>query len=105
MKKAIAVVMVATFCARLAFAAPIPGTLDALGPKLEKIRVEGDVAGLTVAMAWHGKIVYEKGFGWADRENRVPATEDTMFSIASVSKPITATALMTLVQAGKIDLD
>ena len=105
MKKAIAVVMVATFCARFAFAAPTPGTLDALGPKLEKIRVEGDLAGLAVAMAWHGKIVYEKGFGWADRENRIPATEDTMFSIASVSKPITATGLMTLVQAGKIDLD
>src|SRR6185437_4484438 len=105
MKNTILMIMVATFCARLAFAAPTPETLATLGPKLEKIRVEGDVAGLAVAMAWHGKIVYEKGFGWSDRENRVAATEDTMFSLASISKPITATGLMTLVQAGRIDLD
>ena len=71
---------------RFAFAAPTPGTLDALGPKLENIRVEGDVAGLAVAMAWHGKIVYEKGFGWADRENRVPATERTRCSLLHRSR-------------------
>ena len=96
---------IAILFARGAFAAPSPEALAALGPKLERIRVESDVPGMAVAMASHGKIVYQKGFGWANREDRIPATEDTMFSLASVSKPITATGVMTLVQAGKLGLD
>ncbi|HEX4241977.1 MAG TPA: serine hydrolase domain-containing protein [Steroidobacteraceae bacterium] len=86
-------------------AAPAPESLAGLGAKLDKIRVEESLPALSVAIAMHGKIIYETGFGWADRENRVAATEHTMFSLASVSKPITTTGLMTLVQAGKIDLD
>lgn len=64
-----------------------------------------NVAGLSLAVWQNGKIVWEEGFGWADRERRVPATEHTMFSLASLSKSMTATALMTLVQQGKVDLD
>ena len=60
---------------------------------------------ITVAVAQRGKIIWEEGFGWANREDRIPADENTMYSLASISKPFTATALMTLVQAGKIDLD
>ncbi|MGD0913129.1 MAG: serine hydrolase domain-containing protein [Terracidiphilus sp.] len=67
--------------------------------------VDGSVPSVSVAVAQHGKIVWEEGFGWANREERIPATENTMYSLASISKPFTATALMTLVQAGKIDLD
>lgn len=66
---------------------------------------EGGVAGVAVAVSQRGRIVWEEGFGWADREQRRPATEHTLFSLASISKPITATGLMTLVQAGKVDLD
>jgi CubicO group peptidase (beta-lactamase class C family) len=58
-----------------------------------------------VAVARDGKIIWEEGFGWADRERRIAATEHTLYSLASISKPFSATALMTLVQAGKIDLD
>ena len=60
---------------------------------------------VSVAVAQQGRIIWEEGFGWANREERIPATENTMYSLASISKPITATGLMTLVQAGKIDLD
>jgi CubicO group peptidase (beta-lactamase class C family) len=63
------------------------------------------VASLSVAVAHKGKIVWEEGFGWADRERRMAATPHTMYSLASISKPITATGLMTLVQDGKIGLD
>jgi CubicO group peptidase (beta-lactamase class C family) len=66
---------------------------------------DGGVAGVSVAVSQHGKIVWEEGFGWADRERRIAATEHTLFSLASISKPITATALMTLVQRGDVDLD
>ncbi|MGD0733441.1 MAG: serine hydrolase domain-containing protein [Terracidiphilus sp.] len=67
--------------------------------------VNGSVPSVSVAVARHGKIIWEEGFGWANREERICATENTMYSLASISKPFTATALMTLVQAGKIDLD
>jgi len=66
---------------------------------------DGSTPSVAVAVAQHGKIIWEEGFGWANREQKIPATADTVYSLASVSKPFTATALMTLVQAGKIDLD
>jgi CubicO group peptidase (beta-lactamase class C family) len=48
---------------------------------------------------------WSRGFGLADMENYVPATPDTTYRIASVSKPITAVAAMQLVERGKLDLD
>jgi CubicO group peptidase (beta-lactamase class C family) len=104
-KRAILALTTAVLLARVSAAAPTHDALAALTSKLEHIRVESEVPGMAVAMASHGKIVYEKGFGWANREARVPATEETMFSLASVSKPFTATGVMTLVQSGKLDLD
>ncbi|MBL8265377.1 serine hydrolase domain-containing protein [Steroidobacter sp.] len=60
---------------------------------------------VAVAISQRGRIVWEEGFGWANKEARVPATEHTMYSLASISKPITATGLMTLVQAKRVDLN
>jgi CubicO group peptidase (beta-lactamase class C family) len=60
---------------------------------------------VSVAVARHGEIIWEEGFGWANREKRIPATAHTMYSLASTSKPFTATGLMKLVEQGKIDLD
>lgn len=72
---------------------------------IETQLVEKSVPSITVAVAQEGRIVWEQGFGWADRERRIAATADTVYSLASISKPMTATGLMTLVQAGKVDLD
>ena len=66
---------------------------------------ERKVPSIAVAVAQGDKILWEQGFGWADRERRIPADANTMYSLASISKPLTATALMTLVSAGKVDLD
>src|SRR5689334_12015743 len=63
------------------------------------------IPSLAVAVARNGKIIWEGGYGWADREKRIPASEHTMYSLASISKPITATGLMLLVQRGQVDLD
>jgi len=73
--------------------------------KIKRELVEQDVPSLAVAVARNGKITWEEGFGWADREKRIPATEHTMYSLASISKPITATGLMVLVERGLVDLD
>ncbi len=72
---------------------------------IRKQLVETGAPSIAVAVARDGKIVWEEGFGWADREKRIAASEHTMYSLASISKPVTATGLMVLVQAGKIDLD
>jgi CubicO group peptidase (beta-lactamase class C family) len=78
---------------------------DGIRESIRRQLVETQAPSIAVAIAKDGKIVWEQGFGWADREKRTPAGEHTMYSLASISKPITATGLMTLVQAGKIDLD
>lgn len=65
----------------------------------------GRLTGVSVALVKHGKIVWEDGFGWADREAGRKATSRTPFSIASTSKPFTTTAMMTLAAAGEIALD
>ncbi len=96
------------FVAFLAFASPLPAqTPDRWQPvrdSIEKQLLRGGAA-MAVAVAKDGKIIWEQGFGWANREKMVPATPNTMFSLASISKPITATGLMLLVQRGKINLD
>jgi CubicO group peptidase (beta-lactamase class C family) len=63
------------------------------------------IPGLALAVAIDGKVVYSEGFGYADLEERVPVWSTTKFRIGSISKPLTAIALMELVEAGKVDLD
>lgn len=63
------------------------------------------VPSIVVAVAEDGKIVWEEAFGWADVENRVRATPNTIYRLGSISKTITATGLMLLVEQGKVDLD
>lgn len=89
----------------VAAAAPAADRFEPTRAFIRQQLVERSVPSVAVAVAKDGQILWEEGFGWADREQRVPATQHTMYSVASISKPITATALMKLVQAGKIDLD
>src|SRR6266404_4420741 len=63
------------------------------------------IPGLAIAVAVDGRIVYSEGFGFADLEERVPVWPTTKFRIGSVSKPLTAVALVQLVEQGKLDLD
>jgi len=81
---------------------------DKFEPVREYIRDqlrEQSLPSIAVAVAKDGKIVWEEGFGWADRERQLPADAHTPYSLASISKPITTTGLMLLVQDGKVDLD
>ena len=56
-------------------------------------------------VAEEGKVLFEKGYGFANMEWKVPNTPDTKFRIGSISKQFTATIIMQLVEAGKIKLD
>ncbi len=63
------------------------------------------IPGGAVAVLRDGKLIYARGFGYADVEARTPVRPDALFRIASVSKPITAVAVMKLVEEGKLTLD
>ena len=59
----------------------------------------------SVLVAENGKIIYQDAFGMANREWNIPNTVDTKFMIGSVSKPITATLMLILVQKGLVSLE
>lgn len=59
----------------------------------------------SVLVAKEGEVIYHKSFGIADKENKMPVTDSTSFQLASVSKVITATAVMMLVEKGLIKLE
>lgn len=78
---------------------------DAARAVVQRQMLDSGVASVAVAVAHRGMIVFEAGFGWADKERRIAASEHTMYSLASVTKPLTVTALMALAEAGKVALD
>jgi len=72
---------------------------------VKKFMVSNGVPGVSVAIVENGQYEWSGGFGAADLENSVPANAETLYRLASISKPITATAAMLLWQRGKLDLD
>lgn len=65
----------------------------------------GQLPSAAFAIAKNGQVLYESALGWADKEKQVASTAHTPYPLASVSKPIVATALMILHERGRIDLD
>lgn len=66
---------------------------------------EHEVPGAALAVAKDGKLVYARGFGYADPDAKEKTLPASLFRIASVSKPITAVAILMLVERGKLKLD
>jgi N-acyl-D-amino-acid deacylase len=64
-----------------------------------------ELPGGTVAVAKDGRLVYARGFGWADLKNHIPMQPDSLLRIASISKSFTAVAFMRLVEEGRVKLD
>lgn len=63
------------------------------------------VPGGALAVVKDRRLVYAKGYGWADRDAMAPVRPDSLFRVASISKPITGVAVMKLVEDGKLSLD
>jgi CubicO group peptidase (beta-lactamase class C family) len=82
-----------------------PDAFDRVREFIKRQLAERRLPSIAVAVARDGQIVWEEAFGWADTEKRVPATQHTMYSLASISKPITATGLMILKERGRVELD
>jgi CubicO group peptidase (beta-lactamase class C family) len=72
---------------------------------LENLRQELKIPAYSAAIVKDQKVLWAKGFGYADVENKIPATEHTPYHLASLTKTFASTILMQLVQEGKIKLD
>jgi N-acyl-D-amino-acid deacylase len=72
---------------------------------IEKFLAEREIPGAALAVTRHGRLVYSRGFGYADKDSRTPVQPDSLFRIASISKPITAVAIMQLVEQRRLSLD
>ena len=64
-----------------------------------------EVPGASVAITEASKLVYARGFGFAEVETKTTATSTSLFRIASISKPITAVAILQLAEQGKLILE
>jgi CubicO group peptidase (beta-lactamase class C family) len=79
--------------------------LDELQPGLAKLIADNEIAGAVVVVGRHGKLARVEAVGCRDLASKAPMTEDTIFAIASMTKPITCIAAMQLVEEGKLSLD
>jgi serine beta-lactamase-like protein LACTB, mitochondrial len=82
-----------------------PGKRTAIQDAVAKFLASTHVPGVAVAVVENGQYEWGAGFGLADVENNVPASEHTLFRLASISKSLTATAAMQLWERGQLDLD
>jgi serine beta-lactamase-like protein LACTB, mitochondrial len=82
-----------------------PTTLQQINKTVAEFMVEKGVPGVSVAVVKDSELAWSGGFGMADLENSVPATAQTLYRLASLSKPITAVAALRLWQQDKLDLD
>ncbi len=64
-----------------------------------------NIPSFSIAVARKGRVIWEQSFGWADREKHIKASPDTVYSLASTTKPMIATGLMVLMLAGRVNLD
>jgi CubicO group peptidase (beta-lactamase class C family) len=72
---------------------------------IDKEMKKNDVTGLSIALVDDQRIVWSQGFGYADKEQNIPATPETVYRLGSISKLFTASAAMQLAEQGQIDID
>lgn len=92
--------------------APVPpgtadhkATIDTARVWVEQAVEEGQLPGLSIAVAVDGETVWSEGFGFADLAEQVPVTPDSRFRVGSVSKPYSAAAVAQLMVDGRLDVD
>jgi len=81
------------------------GAIDAIDRRLNGFRTSNGVPGLSVAISKDERLVFAKGYGVANKRTGQEVRPSHRFRIASISKPITSTAVFQLVEAGRLSLD
>ena len=82
-----------------------PGAINRIERAVTAAMSRDSIPGLSVAVVAGRELRWSNGYGLADLENFVPAKSSTVYRLGSVSKPVTATAVMQLAERGKLDLD
>jgi CubicO group peptidase (beta-lactamase class C family) len=82
-----------------------PALLRRIDAIVEEGRRQLDLPGVSLAIMRGDHLIVAKGYGWADRDARIPAGPSTVYPIGSLSKQMTAAAVMTLAGRGQVRLD
>jgi serine beta-lactamase-like protein LACTB len=96
------VILMARFTAAQTVSSEAANRIDEL---LTKTIAEQQIPAISVAVAISRQIQYQKAFGTADLENNIAATSETLFRTGSIAKPMTAVAVLRLVDEGEFELD
>lgn len=80
-------------------------TLSRIKPRMQAHVDHGVINGTVTMLVEKGQTVHIEATGWADKENKKPMRKDSIFQIMSMTKPITGTAIMMMVEAGKLNLN
>jgi CubicO group peptidase (beta-lactamase class C family) len=78
---------------------------SSLDRALDSLHAAYGMAGMSVVIVKNGTVAFSRGYGTADVARQIPITDSTLYRIASISKSVTATALMQLYEQGKFTLD
>ena len=72
---------------------------------VDREMAQNEITGISIALIDDQNVIWQKGFGYADLENKIPATPETIYRAGSIAKVFTAAAAMQLAEQGKIDID
>ena len=82
-----------------------PAKLDAARQGLSADVAAGKIAGAYLLIGRHGKVAFQEGFGTQGPGQTTPVSDETIFRVFSMTKPVVSVTAMTLVEQGKLDLD
>lgn len=82
-----------------------PGSISRVDDSIVMFMKKYNIPGLSVAIGKDDKLIYIKAFGYANISTREKVTPESLFRIASISKPFTSVAIMKLIQSGKLSID
>src|SRR5882762_2508491 len=83
----------------------VAAALGVIEARLGNILHDKGIPGMSAAVIYDQQVIWAKGLGFADLERNVPASPQTIYRCASITKLFTATMLMQLRDAGKVSLD
>jgi CubicO group peptidase (beta-lactamase class C family) len=99
------IIFSAIFCSGHHSSVKTDTLVSVLSKRIPKLIERYDGAGISIALIEKGQISWSGGFGYADKNGEKRATAQTVYQAASISKPVTAWAIMKLVEEGLVDLD
>jgi CubicO group peptidase (beta-lactamase class C family) len=82
-----------------------PAKLDVARAALKADVASGKIAGAYLLVGRHGKVAFQEGFGVQGPGQTAPVTDETIFRVFSMTKPVVSVVAMTLVEQGKLDID